>query len=98
MNCFFELHPCLNMDQLKFVGLNLHVCPTAFFACSALHSVPVVMASIIDSEAQLDLRLNQVRVPPTLQLALKNSGVTTISSLAFALGLCSRPTWPADFQ
>lgn len=98
MNCFFELHPCLNMDQLKFVGLNLHVCPTAFFACSALHSVPVVMASIIDSEAQFDLRLNQVRVPPTLQLALKNSGVTTISSLAFALGLCSRPTWPADFQ
>jgi hypothetical protein len=55
------------------------------------------MASIIDSEAQFDLRLDQVRVPQTLQLALKNSGVTTISSLAFAHGQPGQPISNEDF-
>ena len=56
------------------------------------------MASIIDSEAQFDLRLDQVRVPQTLQLALKNSGVTTTSSLAFAHGQPGQPIVAADFE
>ena len=62
-----------------------------------LHPELATMASIIDSEAQFDLRLDQVRVPQTLQLALKNSGVTTISSLAFAHGQPGQPISNEDF-
>ena len=42
------------------------------------------MTSIVDSEAQFDLRLDQVKVPSALKLALRNSGITTISTLAYA--------------
>ena len=44
------------------------------------------MASIVDSEAQFELRMEQVRLPTALRLALKNSGVCTISALAYAYG------------
>ena len=55
------------------------------------------MTSIVDSEAQFDLRLDQVKVPAPLQLALKNSGVTTISSLAYAHGHPGQPISNEDF-
>ena len=44
------------------------------------------MTSIVDSEAQFDIRLEQVRVPIALRQALKNSDVSTISALAYAHG------------
>eukprot|EP00435_Cladocopium_sp_Y103_P002792 s5825_g1.t1 len=53
------------------------------------------MVSIVDSEAQFDLRLNQVKVPLQLQRALKGAGVTTISSLAYAFGQPGQPI-PSD--
>ena len=55
------------------------------------------MTSIVDSEAQFNLRLEQVRVPQTLQVALKNSGVTTISSLAYAHGQPGQPIVADEF-
>ena len=57
----------------------------------------VAMTSIVDSEAQFNLRLEQVRVPQTLQVALKNSGVTTISSLAYAHGQPGQPIVADEF-
>ena len=56
------------------------------------------MASIVDSEAQFDLRLEQVRVPEPLQRALKIAGVNTISSLAYAHGQPGQPIVAADFE
>ena len=56
------------------------------------------MVSIVDSEAQFDLRMEQVKVPPGLQTALRNAGVTTISSLAYAHGQPGQPIIPEDFQ
>eukprot|EP00435_Cladocopium_sp_Y103_P065691 s1270_g27.t1 len=53
------------------------------------------MVSIVDSEAQFEQRLNQVKVPVQLQRALKNAGVVTISSLAYAFGQPGQPI-PSD--
>ena len=55
------------------------------------------MASIVDSEAQFNLRLQQVRVPEALQTALKNAGVTTVSNLAYAFGQPGQPIVADDF-
>ena len=55
------------------------------------------MTSIVDSEAQFDLRLDQVKVPAGLRLALKNSGITTISTLAYAHGQPGQPIASEDF-
>lgn len=46
----------------------------------------LAMAPIVDSEAQFELRMEQVRLPAALRLALRNSGVCTISALAYAYG------------
>lgn len=56
------------------------------------------MASIVDPEAQFDLRLDQVKVPEQLQRALKLAGVNTISSLAYAHGQPGQPIVAADFE
>lgn len=56
------------------------------------------MASIVDSEAQFDLRLDQVKVPEPLQRTLKVAGVNTISSLAYAHGQPGQPIIAADFE
>jgi hypothetical protein len=58
----------------------------------------IAMASIVDSEAQFDLRLEQVKVPSQLQRALKNAEVSTISSLAYAHGQPGQPIIAADFE
>ena len=55
------------------------------------------MTSIVDSEAQFDLRLDQVGVPQALRLALKNSGVSTISSLAYSYVQPGQPIANEDF-
>ena len=49
------------------------------------------MSTLVDSEAQFQLRLEQVSVPPALRTALRNSGITTISSLAYAHGQPGQP-------
>ena len=49
------------------------------------------MASIVDSEAQFDLRLEQVNVPHSLQVAIKNAGINTIASLAYGHGQPGQP-------
>ena len=56
------------------------------------------MTSIVDSEAQFDLRLEQVRVPAALRQALKNSGVSTISALAYAYGQPGQQIVAEDFH
>lgn len=56
------------------------------------------MTSIVDSEAQFDLRLEQVRVPVALRQALKNSGVSTISALAYAYGQPGQQIVAEDFH
>ena len=56
------------------------------------------MTSIVDSEAQFDLRMDQVKLPAMLQRALKNSGIHTISSLAYAHGQPGQPIVAAEFQ
>ena len=55
------------------------------------------MTSIVDSEAQFDLRLDQVKVPSALKLALRNSGITTISTLAYAHGQPGQPISNDEF-
>ena len=55
------------------------------------------MTSFVDSEAQFDLRLEQVNVPSALRTALKNSGVNTISSLAYAHGQPGQPISNEEF-
>ena len=55
------------------------------------------MTSIVDSEAQFDLRLDQVNVPSALRVALKNSGVSSISSLAYAFGQPGQPISNEEF-
>ena len=55
------------------------------------------MTSLVDSEAQFNLRLEQVRVPQALRIALRNSGITTISSLAYAHGQPGQPINADDF-
>eukprot|EP00435_Cladocopium_sp_Y103_P030754 s2321_g7.t1 len=55
------------------------------------------MASIVDSEAQFDLRLSQVKVPVLLQRALKTAGVNTISSLAYSFGQPGQPIQSDEF-
>ena len=55
------------------------------------------MTSIVDSEAQFDLRLEQTNVPQALRTALKNSGVNTISSLAYAYGQPGQQIASDDF-
>ena len=55
------------------------------------------MTSLVDSEAQFNLRLEQVRVPQPLRIALRNSGITTISSLAYAHGQPGQPIVAEDF-
>ena len=84
-----------------------HWCFDAYFSVSIFcpeitcrRSIPPLfaMASIVDSEAQFELRMEQVRLPTALRLALKNSGVCTISALAY----CLRAAWQHiaidDFQ
>ena len=56
------------------------------------------MTSIVDSEAQFDLRMEQVKLPTTLRLALKNAGVTTISALAYAHQQPGQPIVSDEFQ
>lgn len=56
------------------------------------------MTSIVDSEAQFELRMEQVRLPTTLQQALKNSGVNTISALAYAYGQPGQQIVAEDFH
>lgn len=60
--------------------------------------VAVAMTSIVDSEAQFDLRLEQVRVPVALRQALKNSGVSTISAVAYAYGQPGQQIVAEDFH
>eukprot|EP00435_Cladocopium_sp_Y103_P065861 s702_g27.t3 len=55
------------------------------------------MVSIVDSEAELEQRLNQVKVPVQLQRALRNAGVVTISSLAYAFGQPGQPISSDEF-
>ena len=55
------------------------------------------MTSTVDSEAQFDLRLDQVNVPTPLRVALKNSGVNTISSLAYSFGQPGQPISNEEF-
>ena len=55
------------------------------------------MTSFVDSEAQFDLRLEQVNMPQALRTALKNSGVNTISSLAYAHGQPGQPISNEEF-
>ena len=55
------------------------------------------MTSIVDSEAQFNLRMEQVRVPQALRIALRNAGVNTISSLAYAHGQPGQPINADDF-
>ena len=55
------------------------------------------MTSIVDSEAQFDLRLDQVNVPSPLRVALKNSGVNSISSLAYSFGQPGQPISNEEF-
>ena len=55
------------------------------------------MTSFVDSEAQFDLRLEQVNVPSALRTSLKNSGVNTISSLAYAHGQPGQPISNEEF-
>ena len=56
------------------------------------------MTSIVDSEAQFDLCMEQVRLPVILRQALKNSGVNTISALAYSYGQPGQQIVPEDFQ
>ena len=56
------------------------------------------MTSIVDSEAQFDLRLDQVRLPAALRVALKRAGVSTISALAYAFGQPGQPINADEFQ
>ena len=56
------------------------------------------MTSLVDSEAQFDQRLDQVKVPVPLQVALKNSGITTISALAYAHGQPGQPVSNDEFK
>lgn len=58
----------------------------------------VATASIVDSEAQSDLRMDQIKLPTGLQTALKNAGVVTISALACAYGQPGQPIVPEKFQ
>ena len=71
---------------------------STLFDSPTLH-VPtsVAMTSIVDSEAQFDLRLDQVKVPDALKLALRNSGITTISTLAYAHGQPGQPISNDEF-
>ena len=55
------------------------------------------MSSIVDSEAQFDLRLEQVNVPAPLRAAVKRAGITTIASLAYAHGQPGQPLVNDDF-
>ena len=56
------------------------------------------MTSIVDSEAQFDLRMDQVKLPDALQRALRNAGVCTISALAYAHGQPGQPIVADEFQ
>ena len=56
------------------------------------------MTSIVDSEAQFDLRMDQVKLPEPLQRALRNAGVGTISALAYAHGQPGQPIVADEFQ
>ena len=56
------------------------------------------MTSIVDSEAQFDLRMDQVKLPEPLQRALRNAGVGTISALAYAHGQPAQPIVADEFQ
>jgi len=56
------------------------------------------MTSIVDSEAQFELRMGQVKLPQSLQDALKDAGVCTISALAYAHGQPGQPINPDEFQ
>ena len=49
------------------------------------------MSSIVDSEAQFDLRLEQVNVPEPLRVAVRNAGIHTIAALAYAHGQPGQP-------
>eukprot|EP00435_Cladocopium_sp_Y103_P047005 s2541_g13.t1 len=49
------------------------------------------MTSIVDPEAQFDLRLEQVNVPPPLRVAIKNAGINSIASLAYSHGQPGQP-------
>lgn len=68
----------------------MHVLSQLYVSCFSLFVetslVAVAMTSIVDSEAQFDPRLEQVRVPVARRQALKNSGVNTTSALAYAYG------------
>ena len=59
---------------------------------------PAVMTSIVDSEAQFDLRLDQVRLPAALRVALKRAGVSTISALHTRLDSPVSPSMQMSFK
>jgi hypothetical protein len=82
------------------LSLILHVLPFTWnLVCPFTNSFCLLaMASIVDSEAQFELRMEQVRLPAALRLALKNSGVCTISALAYAYGQPGQQIALDDFQ
>ena len=49
------------------------------------------MTSIVDSEAQFDLRLEQVGVPVALKAAVKAAGINSIAALAYSHGQPGQP-------
>lgn len=55
------------------------------------------MTSIVDSEPQFKLRLQQTNVPEALQRALASSGISTIAGLAYAYGQPGQPIPNDDF-
>lgn len=56
------------------------------------------MSSIVDSEAQFQVRLQQTAVPVALSSALQTAGIRTISNLAYAFGQPGQPIPHEDFS
>ena len=51
------------------------------------------MSILIDSQAQLDSRANEIGVPPAVLTSLKNNGLDTMSKMAYWVG---QPGAPLD--
>ena len=68
------------------------------FACHSNSSLPIpsrgseAMTPLVDSEAQFNLRLEQVRVPPTSQDCTEELR----DHHNLLVGICTWPAWPDD--
>lgn len=81
--------------KFHFSCLDSHVC---MFSLISISFLVLAVATLIDSEAQFELRLKELGITEEVVTLVKNHGVRTLSQLSFAVGSPGQPLQDANCQ